>query len=196
MSVSENLSSTTALERLSKCENFQTWEFGRIEKALAARRDAERVMARELAGDRRADDLAEGPWMGEPDKVQWIDPDTGYDCLIVRNHLGALCGYVGLPPGHPDYAKDYDAVDVSVHGGLTFAGYCDPSESDETICHRPAEGRPEKVFWLGFDCGHFMDLQPGLFGIGGLGNETYKDIGYVANEVEILAGQLKLAEYA
>lgn len=40
-----------------------------------------------------------GPWDGEPDKMQWTDPATGLDCLIVRNTLGALCGYVGVTPG-------------------------------------------------------------------------------------------------
>jgi hypothetical protein len=38
----------------------------------------------------------------EPDKVQWRDQVTGLTCLIVRvNPGGALCGYVGVPPGHP-----------------------------------------------------------------------------------------------
>lgn len=65
-----------------------------------------------------------GPWNNEPDKAQWVDDATGLDCLIVRNHGGALCGYVGVPEGHPAYGKDYDTVDVLVHGGLTFASLC------------------------------------------------------------------------
>ena len=38
-----------------------------------------------------------GPWDNEPDKAQWIDEASGYDCLIVRGGGGALCGYVGVP---------------------------------------------------------------------------------------------------
>lgn len=51
----------------------------------------------------------EGPWQDEPDKVQWQDEETGYPCLIVRNpHMGFLCGYVGVPPGHPAHGLSYD----------------------------------------------------------------------------------------
>lgn len=74
----------------------------------------------------------QGPWHSEPDKVQWVDEDTGLDCLIVRNGLGALCGYVGLPEGHRLFAECYDGMDdIGVHGGLTFSGYCDEPLSFE-----------------------------------------------------------------
>jgi hypothetical protein len=49
----------------------------------------------------------EGEWQREPDKKQWQDAETGLPCLIVRNNGGALCGYVGVPPGHPWHGKDY-----------------------------------------------------------------------------------------
>jgi len=65
-----------------------------------------------------------GVWDHEPDKVQWQDEDTGLPCLIVRNPVGALCGYVGVPEGRPCHGKEYDTVDVECHGGLTFAGPC------------------------------------------------------------------------
>lgn len=48
-----------------------------------------------------------GPWDGEPDKAQWTDEATGLPCLIVRNRMGALCGYVGVPAAHPWHGKDY-----------------------------------------------------------------------------------------
>lgn len=107
----------------------------------------------------RTDDLPDGPWKDEPDKIQWIDGTTGLDCLIVRNRMGGLCGYVGVPPGHPWHGRGYDELDVSVHGGLTFASGCD-EDNPEGICHVPAPGRPADVWWLGFDCGHAYDLQP------------------------------------
>jgi hypothetical protein len=36
-----------------------------------------------------------GPWMDEPDKIQYPDPETGLPCLAVRGPLGSWCGYVG-----------------------------------------------------------------------------------------------------
>lgn len=142
-----------------------------------------------------------GPWDDEPDKAQWIDETTGLDCLIVRNHHGTLCGYVGVPPEHPDHGKDYDEVDVDVHGGLTFAGMCDEEAPEgHGICHIPEPGRPPDVYWLGFDCGHFMDLSPGMIefqrqvsersGLPHDFGEVYRDIAYVRSECEQLAQQL------
>jgi hypothetical protein len=68
----------------------------------------------------------DGAWQSEPDKKQWLDEGTGYPCLIVRGPSGALCGYVGVPRGHPHYGKHYDHEDISVevHGGLTFSDLC------------------------------------------------------------------------
>ena len=66
----------------------------------------------------------DGPWQSEPDKIQWLDEATGLPCLIVRGPVGALCGYVGVPEGHPHFEQKYDDVDVRVHGGLTFASFC------------------------------------------------------------------------
>ena len=41
-----------------------------------------------------------GPWQSEPDKLQWVDKETQFDCLIVRNgEIGNLCGYVGTTTG-------------------------------------------------------------------------------------------------
>ena len=110
-------------------------------------------------------DWAPGPWDDEPDKVQWIDEATDLDCLAVRNHYGSWCGYVGLPPGHRLHGVGYDDVEPypDVHGGLTFADSCDEHEDPARgICHVPEPGRPADVWWLGFDCGHFMDVSPGL----------------------------------
>lgn len=74
---------------------------------------------------------ATGPWRDEPDKKQWLDGATGLPCLIVRSPIGSLCGYVGLPAGHDLHGKDYDSVDVDVHGGLTFAGRCHHAPDQE-----------------------------------------------------------------
>lgn len=151
----------------------------------------------------------DGPWDDEPDKLQWQDPDTGLPCLIKRNRWGALCGYVGVPRGHTWYGKHYDDVnpDPPVHGGLTYADKCqtvdimnDPhgtleEEAGHLICHLVEAGEPDDVWWLGFDCGHFMDTQPGMLAdlrLHGIvrapyPHETYKDVGYVREECRLLA---------
>lgn len=199
---------TTVLEQLKSYENFKSYTFDRPTEFPEG--DAERGRIYYPLGD--------GPWNDEPDKVQWIDPATGYDCLIVRNHFGALCGYVGVPPEHPWFGTDYsnctaaechtdrwcdhspEAV-LSVHGGITFANFCEPGEPVEGICHMPAEGRPE-VYWFGFDCAHSQDLAPGMksmernYGISDYPmppgfEDVYRDLGYVVSEIQDLAKQLK-----
>lgn len=133
-----------------------------------------------------------GPWDGEPDREEWRH--RGMPCLIVRNGLGALCGYVGVPPGHPWHGKGYDDVDAHAHGGLTFSGPCHP---DSPICHVPQAGEPDDVWWQGFDCCHLGDRTPEMEKMLALPNwpqhrgfhETYRDVGYVRACVEQLADQ-------
>lgn len=180
-----------------------------------------------------------GEWQDEPDKVQWRDKATGLPCLIVRNHSGAWCGYVGLDETHPLHGKGYNDVSVDVHGGLTFAGFCRSHTADDYqkslqrmevsreeakkypvgaaarrlkewspvmndfdawkkqceatyICHIPAPGEPERVWWLGFDCSHLDDVSPAYDHKYEFDSESwYKDIGYVRSEVTKLAAQLK-----
>lgn len=50
-----------------------------------------------------------GEWDDEPDKTQWTDETTGLACLIVRNPMGALCGYVGVPTTHVLHGIKYNA---------------------------------------------------------------------------------------
>jgi hypothetical protein len=136
-----------------------------------------------------------GPWADEPDKAQWIDSATGLDCLIVRSgSSGALCGYVGVPPEHPWHGLYFDAVDVQVHGGLTFADRCEEwAEDGRGVCHVPEPGRPADVWWFGFDCAHAFDLAPAyehrsppVFGR----DDVYRDFAYVQAEVTQLAAQI------
>lgn len=144
-------------------------------------------------------DWGEGAWQAEPDKLQWIDEATDLDCLIVRNRMGGLCGYVGLPPGHPLHGQaDYMDIDVDVHGGLTFADSChEEGAVESSICHVPFPGRPDNVWWLGFDCGHWMDLLPAMvaheqaLGFPPVpGDYVYRDVAWVRAECARLAQQL------
>lgn len=59
-------------------------------------------------------DWLRGEWDEEPDALDWTDTDTGYQCAIRRGPGGHLCGYVGIPSGHPWHGKSYnDTVQVS-----------------------------------------------------------------------------------
>lgn len=171
-----------------------------------------------------------GPWDGEPDKKQWMDPATGLPCLIHRGPTGALCGYVGVPPGHALYKQGYSMrvpkpegfeervidekvgrlvllcealreadglvslkIVVQVHGGLTYANECGPvRENGHGICHLPEPGKPDSVWWFGFDCAHAGDVCPGYgTDFPRWDDEQYRDIAYVTNECTQLAAQLK-----
>lgn len=107
-----------------------------------------------------------GPWDAEPeDKVEFRH--AGFACLLVRGSAGAWCGYVGMPPGHRWHGAAYDDVRVideegeasypDVHGGLTYAAAC---QVNGHICHAPAPGEPDDIWWLGFDCNHSGDVAP------------------------------------
>lgn len=159
-------------------------------------------------------DWGHGLWQDEPDKVQWVDETTGLDCLIVRTPLGHLCGYVGVPPDHPWHGVDYGGCTkghshgedddivwcdwtpdniIRVHGGLTFAAGCQESDDPSTgICHVPAPGRPDDVWWFGFDHAHLGDLSPGMrrWGRTDGGRDVYRDLGYARRECGRLAAQL------
>lgn len=137
-----------------------------------------------------------GLWVDEPDRIEWRA--HGLPCLIQRNYsFGNLCGYVGVPPGHPAHGKGIDTpdADLDVHGGVTYASACNGH-----ICHVPAPGEPDDVWWLGFDCGHAWDLaphdakhSPGLYvgeQSGMLPRPQYRDIAFVRVQCEQLAEQL------
>jgi hypothetical protein len=131
----------------------------------------------------------DGPWLDEPDRAHWVDLDTGYDCLIVRGPSGALCGYVGVPEGHPWHGSDYSAIpyeDAYVHGGLTYAAPC---QEDGKIYHTDEEAAHQNVWWLGFDCAHYQDLTPAFDTVL---NEraVYRTFAYVTAELQSLAAQI------
>lgn len=124
-----------------------------------------------------------GPWNDEPDRVEF--EHKGVPCLIVRSPLGGnLCGYVGVKPGHPWHRKNFSDIDADVHGGLTYSEEC-----QRAVCHVPAPGEPENLWWLGFDCAHCDDLtawhqaSPGE-------QASYRDIPYVTSETKRLAEQV------
>lgn len=153
-------------------------------------------------------DWGDGPWQAEPDRAYWVDEASGLPCLIRRGPSGSLCGYVGVPSGHPCHGKGYSALEgeIDVHGGLTFSGDCD-GDTIRGICHVPELGQEDDVSWFGFDCAHCWDLSPGMRArlreayarTGDTYNElihdteVYRDFEYVQVEVLKLAKQLAKA---
>lgn len=155
-------------------------------------------------------DWGDGPWQDEPDKIQWADEATGLPCLAVRSHTGSWCGYAGVLEGHPWYQVDPFDITVSVHGGLNFATHCQENgEESRGICHIPGPGETDKIYWIGFDCGHAWDLKPGSDALlrsidptweerweaagrkyGGFA-EVYRDLAYVRAQCRDLAAQIR-----
>lgn len=126
-------------------------------------------------------------WLDEPDWGEF--KHASLKCLILRHsELGHLCGYVGLPKGHPCYGKDYnhipydDLSPLEVHGGLTF--------SREGNGDKWSEG----YWWVGFDCAHAFDIVPYMpFPVPVSG--TYRNFQYVKCEIKGLADQLVTLEF-
>lgn len=154
-----------------------------------------------------------GPWIDERfDKIQWQDQATGLVCLAVRNGImGNWCGYVGVPESHPAFGLHYEEVNhlaepdedgyrgLQVHGGLTFSNTCDEDEQELGVCHVPAPGQLDRVWWLGWDAAHGSDLVPGtaaLFSeelrglLAARPGYEYRTLAYVQAECAHLAQQL------
>lgn len=136
-----------------------------------------------------------GPWQDECDKRQWLDAASGLPCMIRRNpSLGFWCGYVGVPPTHPAFGKGYDDVAANAHGGLTFSDTCSDGDESEAICHVVEPGESDRVWWLGFDCGHAFDLSPAYHArhpkFHPMPRDVYRDQAYVTAETLELARQL------
>ena len=142
----------------------------------------------------------DGPWSAEVDKEQWSDERTNLPCLIRRSRHGSLCGYVGVSEGHPWFERG--DMEVVVHDEITYAAFCQEGGEAETICHVPAPGEPDRVWWLGFSCGGTWDISPAMeardrikYGWEPIrtGDESYRDIAYVKDQCALLAVQARAA---
>lgn len=95
-----------------------------------------------------------GEWVEEADSVTL--EYRGYKALIYRIMTreseqvdrysgGYLCGYIRIPKDHPYFESPWEEIFITFdcHGGITFSE-----------CH--------EEHWIGFDCVHLNDLNPGL----------------------------------
>ncbi len=129
-------------------------------------------------------DAPAGSWQTEtPERKQWTHEATGYPCLMVRNAVGAWCGYVGVWSDHPVRGMGYDELNerypnLPSHGELTYAGgrNFDRPQNDE---------RP--IWWVGFDCSHAFDLCPAYPELSVGSVSEYRTEEYVTDLVDALA---------
>lgn len=115
-----------------------------------------------------------GEWDDEPDIARWTDEATGFACEARRNRMGAWCGYVIVPAGHPWHGDKY--VDADVHGGVTLCNEWEPGGS----------------WYVGFDCAHIWDKTP--HEVSRYGREItawYKPLDYVREQCAKLAAQAR-----
>lgn len=93
---------------------------------------------------------------------------AGYEAEVIATPMGHRCGYVTVPEGHTCAGKDYNDLDVSVHGGLTYA-----------------DGQQ-----FGFDCAHLYDAKdPALM------SEEYRKIHEMWPSIREFEGTIKTLEF-
>ena len=83
-----------------------------------------------------------GPWTLEPDAESWVDAVTGLRCVILRNRLGTLAGYVHNPERIPTNRINARGI----HRGMTGNG--------------PLHLFGDEMHWVSVDCAHAGDLMP------------------------------------
>lgn len=71
-----------------------------------------------------------------------------FPCVIIFQPMLHRCGYVGIPESHKLYGKNYTDINVECHGGLTYS-------KDYLVGY----GRNTGMWWIGFDCAHYMDAK-------------------------------------
>lgn len=152
--------------------------------------------------------LPQGPWADEPDSDRF--EHAGLQCIVHRQDLGHLCGYVQVPDGHPLHGKGYyDPVPESLRPLLdeVMRGPVGKRSLVSILCANLENGgridllldvhggltfsgplRDEVGHWFGFDCAHAGDLSPGLNSL--IDDGEYRDIEYVRAECRRLAEQL------
>jgi len=109
----------------------------------------------------------------EGDHHRWTQDCNGIEieCVIRRNGIGSLCGYVLINSDNNLFGLDYDEISYRIdfipHGGLTY--------SDEF----------EGGWLVGFDCSHAGDYCPNL--PVNYGGGIYRNLEFVRNECNELA---------
>jgi hypothetical protein len=149
-------------------------------------------------------DWPDGPWKLEPDKLLWIDEDTGYECLIKRiRNISHLCGYVGITKEHPlfgtsllQFRRDDTLIKYfDVHGMITMSypgkHFSEEPGPDHKLGRTFVDNMPppNEIWWIGMDFVQNEDIIPIISDDpnDNNGERIYRDIGFVTKEVTQLA---------
>lgn len=154
------------------------------------------------------------PWLNEPMRDEWIDPETGLECLVKRVSMaGHWCGYVCIPEDHPLHGVGYsEPVPPSLDEyrqrvlegpigkrGILDVFFMDPNDMHCGVLFNVHGGITfsddwnDGKFWYGFDCGHSGDLSPETadrYPDLVFPGAVYRDIDYVKAECTSLARQI------
>lgn len=84
---------------------------------------------------------------GGPSGLLYEGEHRGYKYYVV-SISSHMCGYVAIPKGHRLFRKEYDEIDVTCHGGLTYSSIGLP-------------GFNEHDWVIGWDYSHSDDLYYG-----------------------------------
>lgn len=137
-----------------------------------------------------------GPWDDElEDRLYWVDPKTNLDCLAMRNEIGEWCGYVGVPRSSKYYGEDKNGtllLGISACGEVTYAN---SSSGDKYRIRSFLKGRPEIVWWIGFDTGGISSDCPARDPVaekrmGVDWKPIYRDLNYMRPRITELAEEL------
>lgn len=86
--------------------------------------------------------LMPGPWdddFAKHPNLKYQFTYKNYDCAVRRGGMWAWCGYVKIPENHQYHEKNFEEMEINVHGGFTGGDN---------------EGR------IGFDTCHYKDRWP------------------------------------
>jgi hypothetical protein len=120
-------------------------------------------------------------WEKEPDRKNF--EYRGYSCIIKRNPLFFLCGYVAIPDFNEN-EDEYLLENVFPHGGITFSEY--PCGNYLPLYNSIGQ----KLYWVGFDCAHASDMVPGWMGIQNMDRMIYRNMAYVEKEIKNMVDQI------
>ena len=158
------------------------------------------------------------PWETEPNSIE-EEVHGGYKVLMLRGPGMHWCGYVGIPPTHPWFGKNYNdkvkvpqsifdrPIDIDKVGAINI--FCasisdedrDANNIDIVLAidvhggltyskdHSPGN-EPDGLWWFGFDCAHVGDYCPQYEKFGYNSGGVYRDIEYVKAECGALVSQL------
>lgn len=107
-----------------------------------------------------------------------------HSLFIMR--CGYANGYVAVPPEHPAYGRNYEDVEVDIHGGLTFgvkkSSIVNPEwwNDVEPLGFDAVSQIPDDYWIFGFDTFHYQD-GPHL-------NRDWcvKEVGYLKEQLEMM----------